>query len=645
MRILAKHPATGQWLAQQLVRWFISDTAKPSESLLAPLAKQLTGEGNTAKGVEMLLRSNLFFSAEAYRQKVRSPVELALGIIRPLEGRTGTVQLAADLARLGQELYEPPTISGWAGGLAWINPLTMLGRAKLAEALLAESGAYEGKLDPAAVASRHGHPAKDGSRQFLVDLYLQGDLAPEALEALAAGPSATGSVDARAADPRQHRSPPRLAARISTGLTKGSNADLPERLFQRHRGRDGSAGIREQHSGIPGAINAQRWRLANHRPESVLVVIQLSGGNDGLNTVVPYQDDAYHRSRPTLRIGPDQVLKLDSGLGLHPAMPAFRKLYQEGRLSIIQGVGYPHSSRDHDAAMEDWHTGVLRDRVPPGARTGWLGRAIDAACDPAKTDLRGVFVGEIKAPFSLQTERVVVPSIKSLDEWLPAGTAVERFHSGLTTRARRSSTGSPSLLAAVRNATANARLDSAAVDRSRTRPSTPRGQPLTRPSPWRKTWPWSPSSFGPTWASASISSELGGGGIGGFDTHANQAANHGALLRELAESTSAFVDDLNHDRLLDSVLVMTFSEFGRTLTESGRRGTNHGAAAPMFMIGGKVKGGLWGAHPSLTDLEEDAPKFHTDFRRVYATVLERWLNLKSEKILPPGFTRLDGVLA
>jgi uncharacterized protein (DUF1501 family) len=138
--------------------------------------------------------------------------------------------------------------------------------------------------------------------------------------------------------------------------------------------------------------------------------------------------------------------------------------------------------------------------------------------------------------------------------------------------------------------------------------------------------------------------ELGGGGIGGFDTHADQAANHGALLRELAESTAAFADDLHRDRLLDSVLVMTFSEFGRTLTESGRRGTNHGAAAPMFLIGGKVKGGLWGAHPSLTDLEEDSPKFHTDFRRVYATVLECWLNLKSNQILSPGFSPLDSIL-
>jgi uncharacterized protein (DUF1800 family) len=203
VRLLASHPATGQWLARQLVRWFVSDTATPSEALLAPLAGPLAGEGTIAKGVEMLLRSNLFFSAEAYRHKVRSPVELALGIIRPLEGRTGTVQLAADLARLGQPLYEPPTIQGWAGGLSWINPLTILGRAKLAEALLAESGPYEGRLDPAAVAYRHGQAAKDGSRQFLVDLYLQGDVAPEALEGMAAGNSATGSTDLRSADPRQ----------------------------------------------------------------------------------------------------------------------------------------------------------------------------------------------------------------------------------------------------------------------------------------------------------------------------------------------------------------------------------------------------------------------------------------------------------
>ena len=120
-------------------------------------------------------------------------------------------------------------------------------------------------------------------------------------------------------------------------------------------------------SSVPAFLARSAAAMEAGQPsrESVLVVIQLSGGNDGLNTVVPYQDDAYHRSRPTLRIGAEQALKLDSSLGLHPAMPAFRKLYQEGRLSIIQGVGYPRSSRDHDAAMEDWHTGALREGVPP----------------------------------------------------------------------------------------------------------------------------------------------------------------------------------------------------------------------------------------------------------------------------------------
>jgi uncharacterized protein (DUF1501 family) len=399
-------------------------------------------------------------------------------------------------------------------------------------------------------------------------------------------------------------------------------------------------------SSVPAflARSAAAMEAGQASREPVLVVIQLSGGNDGLNTVVPYQDDAYRRSRPTLRIGPEQVLKLDSNLGLNPAMPAFRKLYQEGRLSIIQGVGYPRSSRDHDAAMEDWHTGVLREQVPPGARTGWLGRAIDAACDPGKTDLRGVFVGEIKAPFSMHTERVVVPSIKSLEEWLPTGSAWDD-----STRPHDSGppsavlTGSPSLLACVRGGTANARLiQPRLIAASQALHS--HNAAAYPPFPLAQNLATVAQLIRADLGIRIYSVELGGGGIGGFDTHANQAANHGALLRELAESTSAFVDDLNHDRLLGSVLVMTFSEFGRTLSESGRRGTNHGAAAPMFMIGGKVKGGLWGEHPSLTDLEEDAPKSHTDFRRVYATVLERWLKLKSEGILPPGFAPLDGVL-
>jgi uncharacterized protein (DUF1501 family) len=242
-----------------------------------------------------------------------------------------------------------------------------------------------------------------------------------------------------------------------------------------------------------------------------------------------------------------------------------------------------------------------------------------------------VFVGDIKAPFGLRTERVVVPDIKLIEEWLPTGSGWDRSSlprdSGLS-----SATAGPSLLASVRTATANARL---VRQRLILAGKTPHSESAAYPPfPLAQNLAMIAQLIRADLGIRIYFAEMGGGGIGGFDTHANQAANHGALLREL----------LNRDRLLDSVLVMTFSEFGRTLSENGRRGTDHGTAAPIFMIGGKVKGGLWGAHPSLTDLEADSLKYHTDFRRVYATVLGRWLKLKNEKVVTPGFAPLDGVL-
>jgi uncharacterized protein (DUF1501 family) len=134
--------------------------------------------------------------------------------------------------------------------------------------------------------------------------------------------------------------------------------------------------------------------------------------------------------------------------------------------------------------------------------------------------------------------------------------------------------------------------------------------------------------------------ELGGGGIGGFDNHANQLGNHCALLEQLSESIAAFAADLSKDHLLDRVLLMSFSEFGRTVAENGRRGTDHGVAAPLFLVGGGLRGGIHGAHPSLVDLDAGALKHHTDFRSVYATVLQDWLQIPSEPILGQAFTRL-----
>lgn len=395
---------------------------------------------------------------------------------------------------------------------------------------------------------------------------------------------------------------------------------------------------------VPGFLTRTAHAAAqrnNRHP--ILVVLQLSGGNDGLNTVIPYEDDAYHRARPTLRIAADRVLKLDSGLGLHPDMPGFLRLYHDGCLAILQGVGYPNSKRDHDAAQRDWHTARPNDAF---SQTGWLGRAIDGVYDSSRADLPGAFVGHIEPPFSLQTEKALVPAIRSLDQWLlPAqsGSSDAVSQSPLTAPAKPSkpSPDQP-LLGFLQQATLEARASSGRVqavlqDRNPTGhyPQYPLADTLRSIAQLIR-------------ADLGIRiyfAELGGGGIGGFDTHAGQAANHGALLRELSESVAAWIEDLRQDKLLDAVLLMTFSEFGRSLSENGRRGTGHGAAAPIFLAGGGLETRLVGRHPSLTDLQDDAPKFHTDFRRVYATVLDRWLGFDSLAILGDRFEPLPGLIS
>jgi len=369
---------------------------------------------------------------------------------------------------------------------------------------------------------------------------------------------------------------------------------------------------------------------------TALVVIQLSGGNDGLNTVVPYEDDAYHRSRPTLHLAADHVHKLEAGLGLHPDMPAFAGLYHEGRLSIVQGVGYPNSKRDHPVAMRDWQTALPLEAM---TQTGWGGRVADFAHTGVTTDVPSVFVGPIPPPFGVRAEQTVVPAIRSIDQWLPLPGWPVAGESAPFPRAALAVPASNPLLEFLRESTHRAcaardRIQESRLARSADYPPYPLAQSLKSAAQLIR------ADLGIRF----YLTELGGGEIGGFDSHAGQALNHGSLLRELSESVAAFAADLQHDRLFGSVLVMTFSEFGRSLSENGRRGTDHGAAAPVFLAGGGIKGGLVGKHPSLIDLDQDAPRFHTDFRRLYATVLDRWLGIDSRRILGESFAPLEGVI-
>lgn len=356
-----------------------------------------------------------------------------------------------------------------------------------------------------------------------------------------------------------------------------------------------------------------------------LVVVQLSGGNDGLNCVVPYADDVYARSRTTLRIGPREALRIDDHLGFHPAMAACRRLYDEGRFSVIQGVGYPKSSRNHPEAERDWQTARPGDAWHP---TGWAGSFADLAHIARPQGIPVVFVDPSSRPIAVRGEHAIVPSVRSVAD--------------LTFRAPPGASGPTAgkdgnpLLEHVRAAAATAISTSDRVRRA-----------LAATPPDR----YPPTQFAKRLHATAcliradvgiriFYTVLGGDGFGGFDNHANQKENHAALLAQFSGAVAAFMDDLSRDGLADRVVLMTMSEFGRTVGENGRRGTGHGAAAPVFLAGGRLKGGLIGSHPDLRDLDNDAPRVRTDFRRVYATMLGPWLGADPEPILGGRFDPL-----
>jgi uncharacterized protein (DUF1501 family) len=352
--------------------------------------------------------------------------------------------------------------------------------------------------------------------------------------------------------------------------------------------------------------------------DTVLVAIQLSGGNDGLNTVVPYAEDAFAQARNTLRWTAAQVHKINEQLGLHPRMQAFYRLFQEGTLTVVQGVGYPNSDRNHPSAMRIWHTAATR---LPGPQCGWMGRAADHLWKPAESNVPAMFVGAIPQPFAMNAENFIVPSIRSpRDLVCPI----------------------PRTIKGVSDSTAHAWSDSLRQSMAQVNANSRRIELVLQSSEGAGKYPQYQLADDLRTIAQLIRvdigtriflAELGGGGIGGFDNHAGQLGNHCSLLQQLSESVAAFADDLQRDRLLDRVVLMTFSEFGRTLHENGRRGTGHGAAAPVFLVGGRTRGGLIGEHPSLTDLDNDGLKHQTDFRQLYATLLDNWLGIDSRSVL------------
>jgi uncharacterized protein (DUF1501 family) len=364
---------------------------------------------------------------------------------------------------------------------------------------------------------------------------------------------------------------------------------------------------------------------APQRDGRVLVVIQLSGGNDGINTVVPFKDEGYLKNRKTLRLPEKQLLKIDDRTALHPALGDAMKLLESKRLTIVQGVGYPNPNRSHDRSMAVWQTARFDPEEHKGH--GWLGRALDAEASPS------LFVGTAALPAALRGRRSTASVLSRLEEFhlMDEAAAVR----GMVTPASaedlpRGADATP--LAFVHRSFLDAYTTSdrlAEVARVRDNgvnyPSTGLAQRLQLIAHLLRT------GFA---ARVYYTSQ------GNYDTHAAQLPRHGELLRELGGALRAFLDDLAAARLAERVAVLVFSEFGRQVRENASAGTDHGTAAPVLLAGAGVQSGLMGTAPNLLDLVGNAPKMTMDFRRVYATVLEDWLGLPSKDALAGTFEHL-----
>ena len=375
--------------------------------------------------------------------------------------------------------------------------------------------------------------------------------------------------------------------------------------------------------------------MASNTKDPVLVILQLSGGNDALNTVIPYSNPLYHDNRPKVGIPEDQVLPINDSIGFHPAMGPIKKLYDEGKVAIIQGIGYPNPSRSHFRSMDIWHT---CEPTKVGDE-GWVGRAI-RDIDPQKENvLTGVNFGR-GLPRALAVPGVPVASVGNLETY-GVLTGIEAEDQRLMALETFSRTYSPMLgKGPVLSYFAQTGLDAL------------KGADILSTALDNYT---SSVQYGTDdvaqYMKNIVQTHLAHLGTrvlyttapyNSFDTHAGELANHTRLWTQTSQAIAAFYDDLKEHNATDNVVLFVFTEFGRRVHDNGS-GTDHGAGGHAFVIGDAVKGGLYGEYPSLEagKLMEGDLHYNNDFRGTYATLLERWMGLDSKPIVGGSFEQLD----
>ncbi|MGE3270180.1 MAG: DUF1501 domain-containing protein, partial [Chloroflexota bacterium] len=377
--------------------------------------------------------------------------------------------------------------------------------------------------------------------------------------------------------------------------------------------------------------STQATKPAAAPQQRTLVMIQLGGGDDGLNFLAPYGNGAYYDARPKVAIAQSDVLPLNDQFGLHPGVKAFKRLYDDGKFAMIQGVGYPNPSRSHFRSMDIWHTA----RTDASGDQGWLGAFMAEVYKVGESPFQCVSLGN-SIPKALLTPHAPAAAVQD--------TKTFQF---LTDR--RLHTARDPLLKTFGQMYAKPGRKLPTMELvSQGWDTTARGVEALGASAERyqaaTPYPMHPFAKALQNVAQMIAADLGTRvfyvSMGGFDTHSNQKPAHANLLTTVSESLAAFHKDLQQMGKADSVLTLGFSEFGRRVRENGSGGTDHGAAGPMFVLGNPVKAGLYGQPPSLTELDDGDLRYTVDFRSVYATVLENWFQVPSQAILGGNFERL-----
>jgi uncharacterized protein (DUF1501 family) len=358
--------------------------------------------------------------------------------------------------------------------------------------------------------------------------------------------------------------------------------------------------------------------------DKVLVVIQLSGGNDGLNTIIPVRNDVYYKERPHLGIKENNSLRLTDDAGLNPALTGFKELYDNGDLGILNSVGYPNPDRSHFRSMDIWQSGGKSDEY---IYTGWLGRYLDAQCNGCSKPTQAIEVDDV---LSLALKGEKNKGLAFRDPKRLFDTSRAKYFKDINADHKEGEETIDYLYKTMSETISSAEY---IFEQSKLHPSL-QIYPATELGKNLKTIA--------SLILSDIDTKVYYVSIGSFDTHVNQEHQQARLFAELNEAITAFVKDLKSNNRFNDVMLMTFSEFGRRVSQNASGGTDHGTANNMFFISGGLKQkGILNAMPDLTDLNDGDLKHKIDFKDVYATILNKWLKADDKKILGTQFNYLD----